>query len=420
VQWSEHAPDWQGKQSVILILLCLAMICFPFSVAVTNIMLGLTLALGLLGGIWWQGVTALLRHHKILSLALAAYLLLVPVGLSWSIDPTWGVKILGRHWFWLLLPVVVVVVSSQRHRNAFLASVSFGLTVNLAYCVLQANGLVESGAAAGSTADNPTGHIGHTSFGFIYGIWAAWLVHVGLLWRNNYRWLLWGLALWALVMVFMAQGKSGYIVTMVSLLVVAIKWLQESGNRRVFGAFVLIVLLIGLFLGLGPGKDRMLGVWYAFTDDVQSVDISQKMAVSSVTARLEWWKMSYDIWLAQPVLGAGTGSFPKAAADWQAGQVEKQEFADRYLSHPHNQYLLTMVRWGAVGLLSLLTLLFFWIRAGIAIRWHESVAMPLVALTGAALLVHGLSSASFEEHFSTIFALVLTAAGLSESLSGRT
>jgi len=396
------------------------MICFPFSVAVTNIMLGLTLALGLLGGIWWQGVTALLRHHKILSLALAAYLLLVPVGLSWSIDPTWGVKILGRHWFWLLLPVVVVVVSSQRHRNAFLASVSFGLTVNLAYCVLQANGLVESGAAAGSTADNPTGHIGHTSFGFIYGIWAAWLVHVGLLWRNNYRWLLWGLALWALVMVFMAQGKSGYIVTMVSLLVVAIKWLQESGNRRVFGAFVLIVLLIGLFLGLGPGKDRMLGVWYAFTDDVQSVDISQKMAVSSVTARLEWWKMSYDIWLAQPVLGAGTGSFPKAAADWQAGQVEKQEFADRYLSHPHNQYLLTMVRWGAVGLLSLLTLLFFWIRAGIAIRWHESVAMPLVALTGAALLVHGLSSASFEEHFSTIFALVLTAAGLSESLSGRT
>ena len=383
-------------------------------------MLGLTLALGLLGGIWWQGVTALLRHHKILSLALAAYLLLVPVGLSWSIDPTWGVKILGRHWFWLLLPVVVVVVSSQRHRNAFLASVSFGLTVNLAYCVLQANGLVESGAAAGSTADNPTGHIGHTSFGFIYGIWAAWLVHVGLLWRNNYRWLLWGLALWALVMVFMAQGKSGYIVTMVSLLVVAIKWLQESGNRRVFGAFVLIVLLIGLFLGLGPGKDRMLGVWYAFTDDVQSVDISQKMAVSSVTARLEWWKMSYDIWLAQPVLGAGTGSFPKAAADWQAGQVEKQEFADRYLSHPHNQYLLTMVRWGAVGLLSLLTLLFFWIRAGIAIRWHESVAMPLVALTGAALLVHGLSSASFEEHFSTIFALVLTAAGLSESLSGRT
>jgi len=420
VRWPEHVPDWEGKQSVVLILLCLAMICFPFSVAATNIMLGVTLGFGLLTGLWWQGVTALLRQHKILSLALAAYLLLVPVGLIWSIDPAWGVKILGRHWFWLLLPVVVVVVSSKRNRNAFLASVSFGLAANLAYCVLQANGLVESGAAAGSTADNPTGHIGHTSFGFIYGIWAAWLVHVGLLWRNNYRWLLWGLALWALVMVFMAQGKSGYVVTLVSLLVVAIKWLQESENRRILVSFALIVLLMGLFLGLGPGKDRMLGVWHALTGDVQSVDVSHKMAVSSVTARLEWWKMSYDIWLAQPVLGAGTGSFPKAAADWQAGQVAKQEFADRYLSHPHNQYLLTMVRWGAVGLILLLMLLFFWIRAGTKIRWHESVAMPLVALSGTALLVHGLSSASFEEHFSTIFALVLTGAGLSEPLSERT
>ena len=74
----------------------------------------------------------------------------------------------------------------------------------------------------------------------------------------------------------------------------------------------------------------------------------------------------------------------------------------------------------SVGLILLLMLLFFWIRAGTKIRWHESVAMPLVALSGTALLVHGLSSASFEEHFSTIFALVLTGAGLSEPLSERT
>ena len=87
------------------------------------------------------------------------------------------------------------------------------------------------------------------------------------------------------------------------------------------------------------------------------------------------------------------------------------------LVHPHNQYLLSMVRWGVVGLLALLALLCFWIRTGTASPWRDRVALPLVTLTGVALLVDGLSTASLEEHFSTIFALILLATGLSEPLS---
>ncbi|MDQ6981927.1 MAG: O-antigen ligase family protein, partial [Mariprofundus sp.] len=403
--WAEFIPDGEGKNSVALILLCLAMICFPFSVAASNIMLGLLLAVGLLTGIWWQGAVALWHDHTKLSIVLVAYLLLVLMGVIWSIDPTWGMKILGRHWFWLLLPIVVFVLSSERSRNTFLAVMSFGLVANLVYCVLQANGLIDSHAAAGSSADNPTGHIGHTSFGFIYGIWAAWLVHVGLLLQNNKRWLLWGLATWALVMVFMAHGKSGYLVTMAVMLIVGVKWLQESGKRKMVVSMLSVVLLLTALLAFGPGKERILGTWQVLSGTVQEeLSFEQKMAVSSVTSRLEWWKMSYQLWLDKPILGSGTGGFPKAATEWQIDHGADQQFA-RYLSHPHNQYLLNMVRWGVVGLILLLGLLYFWIRAGLSVPWRKSVAMPLLTLTGVALLVHGLSSASMEEHFSTIFAL---------------
>ena len=420
MQWTECIPAWEGKISIALILLCLAMICFPFSVAATNLFLGLLLALGILGGFWWQGVRKLWTNYRLLLIALITYLALVPIGLLWSLDPDWGGRILTRHWFWLLLPIVVMVLISERHRNTFLTVMSFALTANLVYCVLQAYGLIESPTVAGSTMDNATGHIGHTSFGFFYGVWAAWLIHLGLLFQNDKSWLLWGLASWALVMVFMAQGKSGYVVTLVAMLIVAAKWLKESRNRKIFASFAAVVLLLTLFLAFGPGKERLLATWDVLTGSVAQNELnsSQENAVSSVTARLEWWKMSYDIWLAQPVLGVGTGGFPQAAADWQAEQVDVQMFA-RSLAHPHNQYLLAMVRWGAVGLLLLMGLLYFWIRSGISVQWRDSVAMPLLALTGAALLIHGLSSASMEEHFSTIFAVLLAGTGLSESISEK-
>jgi len=414
VPYSERLPEWEDEKSVVLILLSLAMICFPFSVAATNLFLGMALAIGLFFKLWWHGLEELWSQNRLLLIFLLLYLAMVPIGMLWSLDTEWGWRILARHWFWLLLPVVVVVCSSDRSRNTFLLATSFGLTANLVFCALQAGGLIESPSVAGSTMENATGHIGHTSFGFIYGIWAAWLLHLSLLYQNKLRWMLQGLALWALAMVFMAQGKSGYIISLLTILLIFFKWLQDAGIRRVLVPLVSTLLLLVLFMAVGPAKDRLFGMSQALTTASQEgLSSNQQNAVSSAAARLEWWKMSYEIWLNKPMMGNGTGSFPKATIAWQEEQIEKQEYAVA-LVHPHNQYLLVMVRWGGGGLFLLLALLYFWIREGFFLEWSTSVAVPLIALTGGALLVHGLSSSSLEEHFSTIFALILLGVGLSE------
>jgi len=414
VPWADFLPDWQGAKSVTLILLCLAMLCFPFSVAASNVLLALVLATGVFSGCWWMGVTRLWSEYRLFSASLLAYLTLACLGLLWSLDPAWGVQILARHWFWLLLPIVVISLLCHRNRYMLLAAMSLGMAANLVFCVLQANGLIESPAVAGSTLVNATGHIGHTSFGFMYGIWAAWLLHLGLVVAGRARWLLWGLALWALVMVFLAQGKSGYIVSLILIIVVAAMWLREAASRSMIAAFAAVLLVLLMFMTFGPGKERMQGTYEVLSGHVQQqLSASQENAVSSVTARLAWWKMSYDLWLEKPLLGVGTGGFPQAARLWQ----EQHGEVVLGLVHPHNQYLFNMVRWGGIGLLLLLLLLYSWIRSGFIHPWRSSVAMPLVALTGMALLVDALSTESLEEHFSTIFALVLAGAGLSESLS---
>ncbi|WP_238701113.1 O-antigen ligase family protein [Mariprofundus erugo] len=375
------------------------------------------LAAGLFSGLWWQGVVSFCHHYRLLFMALFVYLLLVPLGLMWSIDPHWGGRILGRHWFWLTLPVMLVLLTDTKARRLLLATLSLGLTLNLVYCVLQMVGIVDlGGVVAGSTAGNATGRIGHTSFGFIYGIWAAWLLHLGMQKNGWLRSSCWLLAMWALFMVFMAQGKSGYLVAFVAIALVAAKWLRETGNRRVLFGLLALFLLLSIFMATGPGQERLVGTWQALTGTApQAMDYEEQIAVSSATARLAWWKISYQIWLQYPVLGVGTGGFPQAVLKWQASHGA----AVMHLVHPHNQYLLVMVRWGLLGFFSLLALFYFWLAAGMSQPWRSSSVLPLAGLTGVALLIHGLSSASLEEHFSTIFALVVTAAGLSESMAER-
>ncbi|TLS76029.1 O-antigen ligase family protein [Mariprofundus erugo] len=419
--WPELMPGWRGLPAVALLMFCLAALCFPFSVAATNVGLALMLAAGLFSGLWWQGVVSFCHHYRLLFMALFVYLLLVPLGLMWSIDPHWGGRILGRHWFWLTLPVMLVLLTDTKARRLLLATLSLGLTLNLVYCVLQMVGIVDlGGVVAGSTAGNATGRIGHTSFGFIYGIWAAWLLHLGMQKNGWLRSSCWLLAMWALFMVFMAQGKSGYLVAFVAIALVAAKWLRETGNRRVLFGLLALFLLLSLFMATGPGQERLVGTWQGLTNSTpEKMDLEQQIAVSSATARLDWWKMSIAIWKQTPLLGVGTGGFPNAFVDWQLAHSTNADKSVLHLVHPHNQYLLVMVRWGVLGLIFLVALLYFWIRSGFSRSWRLALVQPLVALSGAALLVHGLSSASLEEHFSTIFALVVTAAGLSESMAER-
>jgi len=408
-------------ESVVLMFLCLAIVCFPFSVAATNVSLSLLLASGLLTGFWWQGARILWHQHRLLTLALATYLALVLIGLTWSIDPAWGMKILGRHWFWLLLPVVVMTLSTRQNRQIFLAMMSFGLTANLVFCVLQANGLIDSHAAAGSSATNATGHIGHTSFGFIYGIWSAWLVHWGLLHRGRQAWAAWGLAVWAIVMVFMAQGQSGYIVTVALLLLVAVKWMQRFKVKNMVMAGFVFLLIAGTVISFGPAKERITGTWDALTqlDHQRTGNAVQTGAIASAQARLAWWSMSIDIWRQGAFFGVGTGGFPKAVMNWQRHPALQRGYINAYsqiaIVHPHNQYFITLVRYGVPGLLLFLVMMVVWTAKGMNRQWHDSSVSPLIALTGVALLLHGLDSTSLEEHFSSIFALILLGAGLSEN-----
>ncbi len=384
--------------------LALAALAFSFSVAVTNIALGVALVIGVFSGVWWQGAKFLWRKHRPFMRILGLYLLLMPLGLLWSADKGHGLEVLGHLWFWLLLPVPVVALHAARDRRRFLLCLSAGLTLNLAYCVLQALGYVQV-ATDGSGLRDATGHIGHIGFGFVYGLWSAWLLYLGIERHGWQRWGCWLLVAWSCIMIFMAQGRGGYILAILLMALVMIKWVWRRYDvGRMIVSLVGVLLLISLVLSFGPGKERIQGTWLAL-QGVSGVKLSQneKNALISTRQRISMWHVSWTLWKQHPILGVGTGGYFQEAKSVFKQQTQMTLSYD----HPHNQYLLVLARWGMVGGTLLLLLLVVWLRDGWQADWNVSEVSSLVFLSGFALVVHGLFSISMEEHFSAILAVLL-------------
>ena len=392
--------------------LCVAALLFPFSVAATNAALGTALVLSVISGLWWRGAIQCWQKFRSLSIAFLAYFTFLLVGLAWSQDLGWGMHIIGRQWFWLLAPAMAMSLQDQALRRYFLISLSAGLSLNLLFCVLQSFGYVNVATVAGSSADNATGHIGHIGFGFVYGIWAAWLLLMGLRSAGKLRWLYWCLSCWSYIMIFGALGRSGYVISLVLAIAVMLKWFSgRVGWKHMMSMLGGILILFSMVMTLGPARERMLGGWLAVTGSYQnSESFLQKNGRDALQQRFDMWITTLGIYRAHPVWGVGTGGLPGAVA---ALKSEGKSTANFLFVHPHNQYLLALVRWGPVGLLLLGLMLVCWMREGWQNEWHVSESAPLFFLPALALAIHGLSSIAIEEHFSAMLSVLLLGVALS-------
>ena len=389
------------------LFLCMASLVFPFSVAATNVTLGIVLAIGLVSGLWWKGAKQCWQCSRNLAFTFCAYIALMVFGLIWSLDMTWGMHVLGHQWFWLLVPIVVVLLKDESWRTYFLVSLSIGLILHLVFCVLQMFEYVTV-IVAGSNAQDATGHIGHIGFGVVYGIWASWLLSMGWRWHGRWRWLALLLATWAYLMIFFAQGRGGYIVALSLLVIVILEVFRGRHLWRPIALILSVTLVVSLVFVLGPAKERWQHVWNSLSQLESGADSD---TLTSTEQRVQMFRTSFDIWRAHPLLGVGTGGVPRAVA--QLGPFEGGGARIQFV-HPHNQYIFNLVRWGPSGLLLLLAVFYCWLCEGWKYRWDISISYQLIALTGAGLMIYGLFSPVLEEHFSGVLAALLLGAGLSD------
>jgi O-antigen ligase len=222
-------------------------------------------------------------------------------------------------------------------------------------------------------------------------LFAIWAGQAGSIAR---RWFWIGAALLAATNVlFMVHGRTGYVGLAAISVVGSFQVLRWRG-------LALAIVLVGV------GFAAAVTLSPAFK---QRIDLAVKEsrewdpnvpATTSVGMRLEFYRNTLEIIGERPLLGVGTGGFPKVYRDRVAGTERNQA------RHPHNQYLLTTAELGIVGLAALLFFFFQHGRASsqLAAMPDRVLARGLLAL----MLVGSLFNSLLLDHNEGVFFCWLT------------
>ncbi len=331
-------------------------ISIPISVALDNILLAL-LFIGWLAGGAYAGKRDAVRDNGAALAALALFAVLAAGTLYGDRYPGDAPGYLGKYIDLLAIPVLVFVFRDARRREQALAALAAGLALTLAISYFVKLGFVPQVKPLAPDLANPlafkyklTHNILMAFAAFLYANLAARAASTA--WRRI--WL--ALSLLAAVNVtFLVDGLTGQLMLGVFILYGGYLWKGWRGLAAAFAAAVLAAVLLAA--ASEPLRTRLDKIGPEFTE----WRAGHARDDSSVGIRLDLYNASLAIVRDHPLLGVGTGGYPKAYAE------RAQNAGSR---NPHSEYLLIAVQTGLAGLAVLLGLFY--------VQWRLAARLPTI------------------------------------------
>lgn len=333
----------------------------PISVAFDNILLLLVAILWLASGDLRARLSVIAANPVALA-ALALFGMLAAGLLYGAPHPGDGPRYLGKYLDLLFIPVFITLFQDARTREVALRWFCAAMVLTFVVAEMSMLGLLEGNP----WLSRPAGHPGAFKASITHGLLAAYATFLfALLAHREKQWpqrlLFATLALVAFKNVaLIAISRTAYLV----LVLLALYFAYVHYRAR--GLFIACLALAAAFAAVYGGSE-------AFRERVDTVVVESEQRPSqwpsreSVTVRLDWYKRSLDMVRDHPILGTGTGSFPRVFA--QSGEASGAPRAS--IPNPHNEYLLIAVQTGLIGLALLLYL--FWRQWALA----KHLASPL-------------------------------------------
>ena len=275
------------------------------------------------------------------------------LGMIWTEDISWGLHILNKMWYFLLLfPILFTIVKKQYVRYyviAFIASIT--LTEILSYMVWFE--ILPPFRAA--TVANPTPFMSHISYNPILAFSIYIVSHEFFFNKRLSKFNFW---LYSFLMVtmsinmFITGGRAGQVAFFTMLTILIFQFFNDQKIKSLFATLIIIPLIF--FTA------------YQTSDLFQNrVDAAVKNTISysddrftPIGLRITFARNSWRIIKENPFIGAGTGDFP----------IEYIRINDMYptsqpvTTNPHNMYVLILVQLGLVGLVSMLSIFYYQIK----------------------------------------------------------
>lgn len=297
----------------------------------------------------WERLATLC--HEPVARALAAFLVLNLVSLTWSAAPSDGFGYVSKYHYLLLIPALATSMRPRFRRlaeNAFLlgavlaAALSFAVMSDLVHI-------------AGIDRANPAVTMSHLDFSMVLAV-AALLaldraVRDALTWRG--RTLLVAGAVWLAACLAGNIGRSGQLAFAVTLPVMAVIWSSSRSRRHALMSAIAAVVLLVVGYAVVPHLHQRVD---AAASEVAAAFRSGDYATNQGN-RVAGAIVATAIVHERPVLGTGVG----------ANMIEFRRLLDSrfpdlrpavyWYPHMHNQYLQSVTETGLTGLAAMLWLM---------------------------------------------------------------
>lgn len=342
-----------GRVTAHAFLLLLAL-AIPISTALDSVLLALLFLASLF--VYAPGYLQTVRHHPVARASMVLFAALLLGCAYGAATHTEAFNMLGKYADLAFVPLLVAIFADEKLRQRawqiFLSVMV--VTTLLSWAVSLGLLPIETWMWEGTKLENPaifrssiTQNILMSYAAYIFILRAYWSV------TTKSRLAYAGLAgLTSSSVLFLVQGRSGYLVLLLTLLWFGFSTLRTLGGRftmRHLGASLLALPLL------------LWGVYESVPRLHQRVDMTiaeynawhpHSGQTTSIGERLEFYYNTANIVVAHPVFGVGTGGFAAEYAK-QAG-----EYGVTLTSNPHNEYLHLTVQLGILGVALFLYLLY--------------------------------------------------------------
>ncbi|MDH5570327.1 MAG: O-antigen ligase family protein [Gammaproteobacteria bacterium] len=362
----------------------IALLLYPITILAIPVINGLIFSILALLGLWTilsqrQELQPLTRQEQLIFVSLLFFFIASQIS-TFRYGISYGMT--GK---FIHLPLLIPIYFYLKHTGVSLKALWFGLiggaivTIFISFHDL----IVEHNLRA----QGITHPIIFGDLALILGVMSlagyGWFAH-----RNNWQKILPIIALsLGLISSFLSMSRGAWVA--IPALFIAFVWFSRSRislKMSSLFASLLILLLTIIYTIPQTGVSNRIHETINNISRYQQSDINSDDRQTSIGSRLEMWQASWQIFLNNPLLGAGWGNYTEQAKKLVARGERHPTVAD--YPHPHNQYLSHLASGGMLGFISLLLLLITpaWIFYR-NIKYSSNPDIQRIAFAGLLLLI---------------------------------
>ena len=315
-----------------------------------------------------------IMSSKLMIASIVFYCLHV-IGMLWTEDIQWGLHILHKMWYFLLLFPILFNIVQRKYINYYLSAFLLAIALTEIASYLVWFELVEPFKNA--SVENPTPFMSHISYNPIL-TFAIYLVLHEIFFNKKLTNLVFSFysffAVSMTINMFITGGRAGQLAFFVML---SILIFQIFDKQRVKSLLVILIMIPSIFITA-----------YQFSDLFKArIDMAITETLSypvkdgtSIGLRVNYVMNSFEVIKQNPIIGIGTGDFPSEYK--KINQINTPQFPNA--TNPHNMYILITMQLGLIGLISMLSIFYYQIKLSFyaSNRFIKDVgiALPLIFL----------------------------------------